>query len=141
MSGAVITSGCAAVSWASSTQRCVTLSSAQAEYVVLGEGVKEAFLTGAVLSFICPELSGSCVGVFQDNQGGIALAEKPLSSARGKHIDVRFNFVRELLRAKKIDILFVASDEQQVDFWTKSLAAIPFKFHRRFLLNLPLEGE
>ena len=60
------------------------------------------------------------------------MAENPLSSARGKHIDVRFNFVRELLRAKKISILFVASDEQHVDILTNSLAAIPFKFHRRF---------
>ena len=41
----------------------------------------------------------------------IALAENPLNSTRSKHIDVRFHFVRELLRAKKIDIQFVASKE------------------------------
>ena len=34
-----------------------------------GEGEKEALCTGALLSFICPELSGSCVRVFEDNQG------------------------------------------------------------------------
>ena len=44
------------------TQKCVTLSTAEAEYVALGEGVKEALFTGAVLSFICPELSGSFPG-------------------------------------------------------------------------------
>ena len=60
VSGTVITLGGAAVSWASSTQRCVTLSTAEADYVALGKGVKEALLTGAVSSFICPELSGSC---------------------------------------------------------------------------------
>ena len=32
-------------------------------YVALGEGVKEALLTEALLSFVCPELSGSCVWV------------------------------------------------------------------------------
>ena len=69
------------------------------------------------------------------------LAENPLSSARSKHIDVRFPFVRELLRAKKIDIQFVASEEQHADILTKSFAATPFKYHRRFLLNLPLESE
>ena len=103
--------------------------------------MKEALSTGAVLSVICPELSGSCVRVFEDNQGGIALAENPLSSARSKHIHVRFHFVRELLRAKKIGIQFVASEEQHADILTKSLGAAPFKSHRRFLLNLPLEGE
>ena len=78
---------------------------------------------------------------FEDNQGAIALAENSLSSARSKQIDVRFHFVRELFRAKKTDIQFVASEEQHADILTKSLAAPPFKPHRRFLLNLPLEGE
>ena len=40
VSGTAITLGGAAVSRASSTQRCGTLSTAEAEYVVLGEGVK-----------------------------------------------------------------------------------------------------
>ena len=55
-----------------------TLSTAEAEYVALGEGVKEALFTGAGLSFICPEPTGSCVRVFEDNQGFIALADNPL---------------------------------------------------------------
>ena len=141
MSGTIISSGGAAVNWASSTQRFVTLSTAEAEYVALGEGVKEALFTGTVLSFIFPQLSGSCARVFEDSQGGIALAENPVSSARSKHIDLRFHSVRELLRAKKIDIQFVASEEHHADILTKSLAATPFKSQRRFLLNLPLEGE
>ena len=102
VSGTLITLGGAAVSWASSTQMWVTLSTAKAEYVALGEGVREALFTGAVLSFICPELPGACVRVFEDIQGAIALAENPLSSARSKHIHVRFHFVRKLLRAEKI---------------------------------------
>ena len=101
MSGTAITLRGAAVRWASSIPRCVTLSTAQAEYVALGERVMEALFTGAVLPFICPELTGSRVRVFDDNQGAIALADNPLSSARSKHIDVLLNFVRELLRAKK----------------------------------------
>ena len=68
VSGTVITLG-AAVSWASTTQRCVALSTAEAEYVALGEGVEEALFMGAVLSFICPELSGSCFQIFEDNHG------------------------------------------------------------------------
>ena len=88
----------------------------------------------------CPELSGSCVRSFEDNQGTIALADNPLSSARSKHIDIHFHFVRALFRATKtIDLQFVAVVEQHSDISTKCLSAIPFKSHRRFLLNLLLE--
>ena len=140
ISGPVVTLGGAAVSGASTTQRCVTLSTTEAEYVTPGEGVKEALFTGTVLSLICPKLSGSCVRVFEDNQGGKALADNPRSSSWSKHTDVWFHFVRELLRAKKTAIRLVASEGQHADIITKSLAATPFKSHRRFLLNLPLEG-
>ena len=52
---------------------------------------------------------------------------------------MRFHFVKELLRV--VDIQPVASEEQHADILAKSLGEIPFKSHRRFLLNLPLEGE
>ena len=87
--------------------------------------MKEALFTGAVLSFICPERSGSCVRFFEDNQGGIALADNLLSSARSKHVDVCFHIVRELLHSLKIDIQFVVSEEQHADMLTKSLFATP----------------
>ena len=91
--------------------------------------------------FIFPGLRGSCVQVLEDNQRATALAENPLSSARSKHIDVRFHRVRELLSAKQIDMQFVASEEQHADVLTKILAATPFKSHRRFLMDVPLTGE
>ena len=39
------------------------LSTAKAEYVALGEDVKETLSTGAVLPFMCPKLNGSCAWV------------------------------------------------------------------------------
>ena len=67
------------------------------------------------------------------------MAENPLSSARSKHIDVRFHFVIDLLRAK-IDMQFVASEEQHADILTKFLAAAPFKSHRRFFAESTVGG-
>ena len=34
--------------------------------------------------------------VYEDNEGAKALAENPLSSARTKHIDVRYQFLEEV---------------------------------------------
>ena len=114
------------------------MSTTEAEYVVLGEGVREAMFTGAVLSFICPSQADHEFGFLWITRG--ALTKNLLSPARSKHIDVRFHFVRELLRSQRIDVQYVVSEEQHADIMTKSLGATPSKSHRRFLLDLPLEG-
>ena len=106
----------------------------------MGEG---SIVHGRGVAVYLPRAQRVMIRVFGDNHGGISLAENPLSSARSKHIYGRaFHFfVSELLRAKNIDIQFVAPEEQHADTLTKSLAATPCNSHGRFLLNLPLEGE
>ena len=102
VSGIAVTLGGTVVSHTSKTQRVVSLSTSEAEYIAAGEGVKEASFVRAVLSFIAPETSGASIKVLEDNQGAKALIENPLSSARSKHIDVRYHFIRDLFRTRKI---------------------------------------
>ena len=54
VSGVAVTLGNSVVSWVSSTQKIVTLSTTEAEYVALGDGVKESLFAKSVLSFIVP---------------------------------------------------------------------------------------
>ena len=60
----------------------------------------------------------------------MTLAENPLRSARNKHIDVPFLFIRFIYRlilpSKKIYTQFVASKEQHADIMKRSLVATPF---------------
>ena len=107
MSGVAVTVGKSSVSWFSSTQNIVTLSTTEAEYVALGGGVKEALFVDGVLSFIIPSISENCIKVFVDNDGAISLANNPLSSARAKHIYVCSHFVREITRSKTILVEYV----------------------------------
>ena len=90
-SGIAVTLGGTVVSHASKTQRVVSLSTSEAEYIAAGDGVKEALFVRAVLSFIAPETCEASTKVLEDNQGTKALIENPLSSARSKHTDVRFH--------------------------------------------------
>ena len=141
VSGTVITLGGAAVSWASRMQRCVTLSTAESEHVALGEEVREALFKGAVLTFICPELSGSCVRVLRIVRGPSRWVRTFLRLLGASTLTRVSISLRELLRAKNIDLQFVAWEEWHEYGFTKSLAATTFKYHRRFLFNLPLEGK
>ena len=72
----------------------------------------------AVLSFIVPSLSDKSIKVLVGNEGAIKLAAKPLSSARTKHIDVRFHFIRELVRTGTIAVEHIPTKGQRADILT-----------------------
>ena len=73
----------------------------------MAHGVKNALFSRAVLEFGQPQLYGMVFKVFEDNEGAKALAGNPLSSARTKHIGVRYHFLRELVKRNEIAIRHV----------------------------------
>ncbi|CAM9683690.1 unnamed protein product [Ascophyllum nodosum] len=81
-------------------------------------------------------MSGASVKVLEDNQGVKVLIENPPSSARNKHIDTRFHFIRDLFRTRKISIDYAASVEQYADILTKALSRTNFQYHRKRLMYL-----
>ena len=90
----------------------------------------------AVLSFIVPSLSEKSIKVLVGNEGAINLAANPLSSARTKHIDIRFHFIRKLVRTGTIALEHIPTKEQRADILTKAVVGTIFREHINFLLNL-----
>ena len=86
VSGVAVSCGCALVSWSSRTQTCVTLSTTEAEYVAIADGVKEAQYVRGILAFLMPSLGSMSIGEYEDNTGVIDLAKKPLSSVSYTHL-------------------------------------------------------
>ncbi|CAB1102606.1 unnamed protein product [Ectocarpus sp. CCAP 1310/34] len=80
------------------TQPVTAQSTSEAEYVAAGEGV-----------------------VLEDSRGALALIENSFSSARSKHIDVRFHFIRDLFKSVKITAEYVPTGEQHADMLTNVL--------------------
>ena len=71
VSGGLIMCRCASVSWFSKIQECVTVSTSEAEYVALGDAVKELLFLRQILSCILPSKIVPCFPVFEDNQGTV----------------------------------------------------------------------
>ena len=88
----------ACVCWFSRTQKCVTLSTSEAEYVALDDAVKELLFLRQVWRFMIPGKGMPCFPVFEDNQGALQLSKNPVSNSNLKHIDVRHHFLRKLVR-------------------------------------------
>lgn len=135
-SGGVIMCAGGPVLCLSKTQRCVTLSTTEAEYVAMGDVVKELMFIRQVWGFMLPGAGTPCIPVFEDNEGAIQIAKHPISNSNSKHIDVRHHFLRELVDEKLIDVIHVPSKFQHADFLTKVLPENDFVFHRDVVMNL-----
>ena len=127
--GAVMCAG-ACVCWFSRTQKCVTLSTTEAEYVALADTIKEAMFMRYVWSFILPGFGAMCITVFEDNEGARQLAQNPVCTSNSKHIDVKHHFLRELVFLGEFIITHFESEEQHADLLTKPLANAALCYNR-----------
>ena len=78
VSGALVFVAGMLVVWISRTQKCVSQSTSEAEYLAMGDGVKEALFVNGLLQFLRPSGEPRKIEVLEDNEGAIALADNPL---------------------------------------------------------------
>ena len=57
--------GGSVVSATSTTQHCTTLSTSEAGYIAMADGIKNALFSRAVLEFVQPQLCGMFLIVFE----------------------------------------------------------------------------
>ncbi|WVY90442.1 hypothetical protein V8G54_035956 [Vigna mungo] len=113
----LITFAGGAVSWKSKLQKCVTLSTAEAEYVAVTEASKEMLWMKNFLSELGDNQDDYVVNC--DNQSTIHLTKNPMFHSRSKHIDVRYHWIREALDEKKLKIEKIHTDLNWSDMMTK----------------------
>ncbi|MCO5547319.1 hypothetical protein L7F22_000767 [Adiantum nelumboides] len=130
-SGYVFTFTGGAVSWISRLQKCVALSTIEAEYVAATEASKEALW----LMRLVEELGiKSQVPVLHcDSQSAIMLTRNPVFHAKTKHIEVKYHFLRSVLDDKIITLVKVHTDDNPADLLTKSLPAERFAYCRQMM--------
>jgi hypothetical protein len=125
LSGFVFTLYGTAISWKANQQSVVALSTTQAEYIALVEGVKEAIWLKGMIGEL--GITQECVKIHCDSQSAIHLANHQVYHERTKHIDIRLHFVRDMIESKEIVVEKVASEENPADVFTKSLPRSRFK--------------
>ena len=118
------------------TQKSVTLSSTEAEYVALAAGIKETIFLRCIWSFVFPDRDVGCTLVKEDNVGAIHLGKNPATTPKSKYIDIRHHFTRERVTNGEFKVVYVPSEEQHADFLTKSLHQGAFEVHRNFVMNI-----
>ncbi|GKB43220.1 retrotransposon protein, putative, ty1-copia subclass [Tanacetum coccineum] len=92
-------------------------STTKAEYMALTEAVKEAIWLRGLLKELGVKLN--TVAVNYDNQDAINLSRNYVFHERTKHINVRYYFIREVLKAKTVKVLKVGTEHNVADALTK----------------------
>jgi hypothetical protein len=106
--------------WKSKLQKTVSLSSTEAEYYALSEAAKEVKFFIQVLVSINIQVKLPVV-VHVDNVGAIFMSENVNATSRTKHIDARYHFIREYIEDGYIKVIFVKSEDNQADIFTKNV--------------------
>jgi hypothetical protein len=128
------------VCWRSKSQKGVTLSSTEAEYVAMSEAVKEVKFIYYLLRDIGIEVELPII-VKTDNVGAMFMAQNSSSGVRTRHVDTRYHFVRENLDDGIIKIEFIKSVENQSDIFTKNVTQEIYERHVEKFLEEYIEGE
>ena len=101
--------------------------------MAITEAVKEAIRLQGLLDDL--GVGQKQVTVFCDNQSAIHLAKNQVYHARTKHIDVRYHFVREIIKEGAVLLQKIKTDDNSADMLTKVVTTIKFN-HCLDLINI-----
>jgi hypothetical protein len=113
------------ISWFSKKQNCVSLSTAEAEYIAAGSSCSQLVWMKQMLTEY--NVTQDVMTLYCDNLSAINISKNPIQHSRTKHIDIRHHFIRDLVEDKVIALEHVATELQLADIFTKALDANQFE--------------
>jgi hypothetical protein len=128
------------ISWFSRKQRCVSLSSAESEYVAITEACMKAIFMKRLISELLNKDRGA-VKLFNDNQREQKMAHNPVFHNRTKHIAIRHYFIRDAVKEEKLPLEYLNTEKVIADIMTKALPKVKLYFFMNALgYNTCLRG-
>ena len=74
--------------------------------------------------------------IYVDNQSAKRISENDTEHDRTKHIDIRHYFIRDLINNGEIKLVWVSTDKQLADIFTKPLGGTIFTMLRNKLMKI-----
>ena len=107
------------VCWSSKKQNCVSLSTAESEYIAAGSCCTQLLWMKQTLKDYGIHLKQ--VPLYCDNESTIKIANNPVQHSKTKHIEIRHHFLRDHVMKEDIGIIHINTEEQLADIFTKPL--------------------
>ena len=82
------------------------------------------------------------ITIHEDNAGAIVLADTSVTGKRTKHIDVRYHFINDAVKTKKVVLQKIDTKKNLADIFTKALARDRFQdLSRHFVSGAVLKNN
>ncbi|SOV01195.1 uncharacterized protein UDID_17597 [Ustilago sp. UG-2017a] len=107
------------VAWKSATQKCVSLSAVEAEFIAATEATREVLFLKQLLRSI--GIATGTPTVYSDNTGCIQVSKDPAQHWKLKHIDTKYHFVRNNVQEGRVQIKYVETTRNLADVLTKPI--------------------
>ena len=132
----MVTFSAEAVAWQSKLQKCVALSTTEAEFIAAVEATKDLLWLRKFTIEL--GMKQEKYVLFCDNQSAIHLSKNSSFHSRSKHIDVRYHWILDALDSKLMELEKIHTDDNGSDMLTKVLPRGKFEFCRAVVgLALP----
>ena len=118
-SGYLLTFAGGAISWQSKLQKCVALSTTEAEYIAVTEACKEMLWMKRFLEEL--GIKQERYVVYCDSQSAIHLSKNATFHSRRKHIEVRYHWIRDVLHDRLLELEKIHTKKNASDMMTKAL--------------------
>ena len=115
----MFTFGGTAILWKASLQPTTALSITEVDYMAITEAVKEGIRLKGFFNELT--ISKQPVSLFCDSHSAIYLAKDQMFHERTKHIDVRHQSVRDILKKGDLCIMKINTHKNPADIMTKPL--------------------
>ncbi|KAI3791236.1 hypothetical protein L2E82_04934 [Cichorium intybus] len=112
------------VSWQSRKQTCVSLSTAEAEYIAAASCTSQIIWIQNQLRDY--GVSMKRIPLYCDSERAIRICHNPVQHSKTKHIALRYHFIKDHVEDGNIEIHFVRSNDQLADIFTKALPELAF---------------
>jgi len=132
--GYAIYLGSSLLEWKSKLHACITLSTAESEYVAATEACKAiVWLRNTLQELNIAQTVPTTM--FEDNQACIHMAANRMITGRNKHMEIKQHYVRHLSQNKTVQLVYVHTKRQRADILTKNLPYPDFLRLRELLLG------
>jgi hypothetical protein len=128
------------IAWRTFKEKCISLSTMEAEFVAMTEAAKELLWFDRILNECItrkivrsPKLKSI---LYVDNMAAIDFVNSPIENYKTKHIDVKLFFIRDLIYKDTFNIHHICSKNNLADAFTKPLSSFDLNKFKEKVFSL-----